>query len=267
MYHVELKKNIRHIMSLFYCLGLWHRDDDVSIIRKTIKLFPPIYYSFFTVSLLNGAITTDDKDESIFLALIAIISVTLLVKLYFITWRQKEIFEMLNGCGVFTVEDDEDFNIVEKTLKKIETFYNILFAGTSIFGFSISLWPFLGISQKPFLNVAPNLDLKNNRIAFWVVNAFLGTEVCFACISSVFSAVVGLLLIACALRYEVLGNEIIRIGVIKTEGKMTQSSKKKRSNIFLRELIAKIDSHRQIRKYYTEDLIQNQQFDIFSLDK
>lgn len=254
MYRVELKKIINFMMSLFYCLGMWHRGDEATVRETGIKLFLSFYYLLFPMLLMAGAIFSYDNDESIYLTQASIMSAVISIKAFFIIWNKKLILEMLNQCGVYTVENRGDFNLVKNTLQKFDKLIVALLVVLSVSGLIVSGYPFLGSERNLFLNIAFPLDWKNNEIAYWLVNAFMFTELFLTFIVFLSSVIIWYLMLNCALRYKILGNQIRNMGVIKTVeigAKKRKISEKEKQIIFLRDLIAAIDTHQQIREYCT----------------
>lgn len=260
MYRVELKNILNRTMSLFYYLKLWHRDDETTIGVTIIKSLYCIYHLLFPISLMAGAITNDDTDESILLAEISINCSVMSVKVLHIIWKKKEILEMLNRCCVYIVGDQGEFTLVNSTLRKFEKFIVILLVVLNVTGIFITVVsPCLGSERKLFLNVAFPLDWKNDRISYWIVNAFLFTEVFFSTLTFSFSVIIWYLLINCDLRYKIVGNQLRNMGRIKTEDITVENKHKtldkEKKNIFCRDLIAVIDSYQQMREYLAVKIV------------
>lgn len=96
------------------------------------------------------------------------------------------------------------------------------------------------------MNVAFPLDWKNNEIAYWMANAFFFTEITLTILSVLFSVIIRSLLISSSLRYEILGCQIRNMG---TTNKMPKKRKTLQvENLFLKDLIAAINSHQHTEK-------------------
>lgn len=254
MYRVELKKVIKHLMALFYYLGVWHRGNDATVRETRIKLFYSFIYVLWPTSLMAGAIISDDRDDAIFLSQSSIMSTILSVIGFFLIWKKNQIIEMLNECCVYTVEDRNDFNQVDNLLQKFERLIVAFVFATTFTTVSVIGWPFLCDEKQLFFNIAFPLDWKNNEIAYWIVNAYVLTAG-ILCITAFFvSVLIWYAMINCALRYKVLGNQIRNMGAVKmvvVEGNERNISEKEKQNIFQRDLIAAIETHQQIREYET----------------
>lgn len=61
---------------------------------------------------MGGAIVSDNRDEAIFLAETTIATTVLSLKLFYITWRKEQILEILTSAGVYSIEDRDEFTLV-----------------------------------------------------------------------------------------------------------------------------------------------------------
>lgn len=245
-----IKKLINHMMSLFYFLGLWHRDDEPTVRETMVKLFFSIYYFLFPMSVMGGGILTDDKNESVFLVEISIISAVMSVKVLYIIWKKDAIYKILNQCGVFTVEDNEDFKLVNDTLDTFEKIIETIFAIVVVAALFITVI-FPCLVGKPLFNIAFPLDWKRNKFAYWLVNTFLFTEVFLYIITLMFSVIIWYLLLTCTLKYQILGNRMRNLGTQTTSEATGNSSRISvtEKKLFTRNLIAAVISYHQIREY------------------
>lgn len=252
MYRVELSKTVIHLMSIFYFLGVWHRQDAATANQTVVKLFFLIYYSLFPISLIAGAITSVDIADSILLIECFIITVVMAVKFLFIIWKKKQIIEILNRCGTLAIDNPEDFNRVNNTLNRFEKFTIVLLVVSTLFTIFVSfIFLCLGGERKIFFNVAFPLDWKNDLFAYWIVNIFTFTETMFCVVTLFFSVIMWYSLINCTLMYEVLGNRIKNI-CSNANGKRINANKSKplemEKRIFIQDLTSTIDSFQYIRE-------------------
>lgn len=251
MHSVEIHKIIGQIISLFYRCGLWHREDTATPIAVRTKLLYCIYHSLFPISVMVGAITSDNHDESVMLADAAIVIAVLTVKLWILVWKQKEIVELLNRICIFSTRDHEIFNSVNTKLSKFSNFATVMLVFINIGIICICSVPFIGTENTLYMNIAFPLDWKNNQIAFWIANAFIFTEMYLSLIIVMFSVTIWYLVFCCSLRYEVLGNEIRNMG--HRENMMKISSKEKQK-LFLNDLKKSIDVHLCLKEYNQMEL-------------
>lgn len=253
MYRVEVHKTINQFMELFYRLGFWHCGDDPTVKETRMKQFYSIYYFLFPISLMAGAIKSDNKNESIFLVEIAILAAVMSVKMFYIIWNKREIIDLLHTIGIYSIEDHKDFGLVNHKLKSFMKFVTVLLCGIFICGACVVLVvPFLGNEKKLYFNVGFPLDYKNNEVAYWVAFTFFSTEIILSDIAFLFTIMIWYLMLNCGLKYEILGNQMQNMGVIKTvapTGNKRIISDSEKQNLFQRDLMVAITCHQDIRKY------------------
>lgn len=253
MYVVQLDKGMNLLIKFFYLIGFWHHNNDPTLTQIIVKIFYSVYYLLFPISLISGAIKSDNSAESVSLLAIALSNVTLVVKIYYIIWRKKEILEMLNRIGVYFVDDHETFTQINVKLKIFMKF-------CTAFAFSAALAAFcsimahvgyLGRERKLFFNIGFPFDYKSSEVAFWLALAFNSTEEIVAIFIIFFSTVIWYLMIHCAIQYEVLGKKLRTMGVMKTDEKAVfklKASEVEKRNLFSQNLMSGIESFRQIRE-------------------
>lgn len=249
MYSVEVPKAINLIFESLYRLGLWHRQDPPTAKGTRIKLFYSIYYFFFPATLFTAALTTDDKDEFIFLLQVGTAAVVLFLKLFYLTWSKREILQLTNRIGVYSLEDCEQFALANKKLQSLNKMTKILIL--IIYSTDIScafILPFIGSKKTLFVNIAFPLDWRNDELAFWVAFVFLTLEIFISCVAFLLSVLSWYLMISCALRYQILGLQIINLGVRRTSNKLT-TSRTMKEKLFRQDLITAIHSYADIKEY------------------
>lgn len=252
MYCVKVPNGINNICTLFYRICLWYSEDESTLRETRVKLFYPIYHLLFPISLMAGAITSDNKDESIYLAEFSIAVAVLSMKLLYVIWNKKQILEILTCIGVYSVENCKEFTLVNDKLKKFMKFVGVLMVIMCVSGYFSVLVPIFRSDKKFFLKNGFHLDWKNNKIAFWIATAFYFTESNLCIVAILFSVLIWYVMVSCALRYEILGSQIRDMGVIRTSEatvKKRKVSEGERHNLFLRHLIEAIDFHQDTRGY------------------
>lgn len=243
---VELDSKINLMISLFYKLGLWyHRDDEGTVKGRPIKLFYSIYHALFPISLIGGAFVTDDNDESIALAEAGIMTAVIYVKLFFIIWKEDEIRQLLNEICVYRIADHKEFTAVNEKLQNFVKFLTA-FSVTNCCSASCAaaIVPFIGSEKSIFFNIYFPLDYKNDEISFWIAFVFIFVQFALAMIGILFSIVMWYLLMNCALRYGILGRQIINMGANKTIDSVRAGKDR-----FEEDLIAVIATHEHTKRY------------------
>ncbi|XP_037026086.1 odorant receptor 94a-like [Bradysia coprophila] len=251
MHSIQIHKVIQLMISFFCLIGVWHRGDKPTVKEFRIKLFYTFYYPLLALSLAVGAIKNDKEDQSIFLAEVAIEVAVLTTKLWLLIWKQNEILYLLSRVCVISIRSDDDWNLLNAKLRGFMNFV-LVFLILSVAGSSGSLiLSFRGSEKTFFLKIAFPMDYQNNEIAFWFATIFLSTEMALTVVVDIFTTIIWYLLLMCSLRYQVLGNELKNLGIIKknAEGKMT---KKHMQNKYFGDLKASIDDHLHIRGLASE---------------
>lgn len=253
MYCIELQDGIYKAMDGYSRLGFWHRVDGATVEKTRIKIFYSIYILFLPISLMAGAIASDSKDDAMLLAVTAIISTVMVVRLYCLMWRQNEIYDLLLRIGVYSVKDEDVFTNVDKKLKMFMKLNTYFFCYSCFMAFCVNLIaPFIGSDNNLFFNIGFPLDYKNNDFAYWIAILFLTTETSLTAAAVLFSIVIWYLLFNCGLRYQVLGSELENMGVkriLDATVKKRKISVVENRNLFNRDLIDGIESHKDINKY------------------
>lgn len=248
MHSVGIHKGIAHLISYYYRIGFWHRGDEPTAKELRIKCFYCIYYLLFLLSLVVGAIKSDNYDDMIFLSEVSVVVVVLSVKMWFFIFKQKQIIEMLNRICVFSIRQQHDFTSVDEKLRKfmkLVTAFAILLNVSGVFAGILP--PLLGSEKNLFFKIAFPLNWKENEVAYWIAVTFTFTEVYLSLITVSFTIIIWYLMTNCSLRYEVLGNEIRNMGQINKENKRKISDKEKQ-DLYLHDLKASIDDHLHIRE-------------------
>lgn len=253
MFEIQVQKVINLLISLFYRIGLWQRGDEATAWGTRLKIFYSIYYSLFPISLMAGALSSDNKDEFVFAVEVSLISTVLLVKILYIIWRKQQILDILCEICVFSVQDEDEFKLANDKMKrfvKIINFFCFLVI-LNLIGATFVI-PFISSEKSFFFNFGFPFDWKNNEIAYWVVFTFNCTELILTACVCFFAAFIWYLIVNCALRYEILGCQIKKIGIITTNERTVNKGKNReqeKQKLFLLNLVTAIESQKRIMKY------------------
>lgn len=179
----------------------------------------------------------------------AIVASIMTVKLCYLIWRKNEILEILNNIGVYSIQDREEFNLVNDKLKKFMKFAFVLIVTVCTGWFFALVVPIFRSDRELFLKIGFPLELKNNEIAFWIATGFIFGAAILSMIAIFISVVIWYLMISCALRYEILGIRIRNMGTSEAILEQPNISDVEKHKIYLEDLTAAIESHQQTRKY------------------
>lgn len=252
MYVVELENGMSRLIKLFFAIGFWHRGDNPTLTQIVINTFYCVYYLFFPISLIAGAITNENSAESVSLLAIALSNVTLVVKIYHIIWRKKDILQMMNRNCIYTVDDQETFILIDNKLKSLMKFFTVFAFSAAMAAFCsiIAHIGYLGRERQLFFKIGFPFDYKTNEIAFWLALAFNSTEEIVAVLIIFFSTIVWYLMVHCAFKYEILGHKLRTLGLLKRDSTAVFQYKRRaeKEEQFLRNLIFGIHFYREVRE-------------------
>nr|QGW45386.1 odorant receptor 13 [Bradysia odoriphaga] len=250
MHTIGIHKVMKQLISLFYWMGIWYRGDVPTVRETRIRTFYFCYFLLTNASVIIGAITSENIDESIFLVSEAILSVILSVKLWILIWKQKEILELLDRICVFSIRYDEDVAFFNKKLGKLMKFVVAFLLGAFVICMAtIIVTPCF--TRQFLVDIAFPLDYKNNDVAFWIQYVFLVTEMGLVSISVAVTPIIWYLMYNCSLRYEVLGKEVERMGRSIDNGKK-KKSKKEKHQVFFQDLRVAIDTQLHLKELIDE---------------
>lgn len=253
MFQVEIHQYIEIIISIFHRFDVWSSEDEETIGKLRIKIFYSVYYIFSIISMMAGAITSDNKGDSIFLIESSLVMTVLFVKLLCLIWQKQKIIELLNQICSYSVKDQDEFTLVINKLKYLMNFVALFYSSAIVSSVCALLVPGLfGSERKLFFSIGFPLDWRNNDFAYWLTVAFLSSEFSFTIFSWLFTGMIWYLLANCSLRYRILGKQIKDMGKVapvdETTNKMEVSNIEK-DNIYLRDLLVTIKSYNYLNEY------------------
>lgn len=249
MYRVEIYIRIKRIITVFQYLRWWNFDEETTGLRL-LKSFLFLYYASCPVSLLAGAVITEDREESVSLTAVGISVAVHAVRLFYIIYRRSYIL-MFIQVGSFSIEEEKEFNRVNK---KLENF--VKFAQYFLFLILISLFLLIftfareGRLIKGF-NIGFPLDYKNSRTAFWIAFTYLAVQAVYCVVICLLNVTIWYLMFIFSIKYQVLGNQVSRLGKslemeTETKRKKKNLSEEQKMIFFHRDLIGVIESHKKI---------------------
>lgn len=256
MQTVDSNTVINQIISSFYRIGFWHKGNEATAIETGLKLFYCFYYSLFLMSLIPGSFNFMfvTYDELMVLFAVAVAVSIQLFSLCFLILKQNQILEMFHQIRVYAIESQDGFFLVTGKLKRFIRNANILISLILIAAIYCSvLVPIYSRERKLLFNIDFPFVYWEEDSAYWVANIFIFTEICLTINIFMFSILICYLTLNCALRYEVLGFQIQKIGQNETTEFVsnlyrTDWDNQENHEMFHRDLTLAIESHQQIRK-------------------
>ena len=118
MHSTRIHRVIDQLISYYRRIGIWHGEDTATVRQFRLKSICCIYYPFLFMSLSIGGITQETLDESIFTVEVSIDVLVVMVKMWILLWKQKEIIRLLNRICVFSIRNDEELAFFNEKVAK-----------------------------------------------------------------------------------------------------------------------------------------------------
>lgn len=251
MYEIKPHPVIGHVITSLTLFGMWHRDDESVYLAIAKKVIYTIILVAFFASLGTGAFLAEDMNESISLSAAAVCTALMVVKLFYVLSKQKEVQEFLNDICVHSVTDVEEFDEITVQLNNFGKFgyANVCSMFVSIFLIiALSLAFFPSEKQLP-LNIGFPLDWKRSVWEYWVAHTFVIISLVTAMVVTFFTIIYWNIMYNCSIKYKILGNKFRRFGSdsMNTEKNMLSTVEKRR--LIVADLINLIKTHRRIQEY------------------
>lgn len=243
MYSIEVHKTVNRMISVFYFFGLWQHDN-VSFRSLCLRIWYLVVYGCTVLAIALGSLTTDNESEMVFLAVMAIVGFVLEFRLYFFLWKKEDILGFIGKMGVHSIKDEEKFNQVNDRINiflKWVSYFEVMLA-TTVVTMTVSALPLFSTGRKLPLNYYFPFEWKDDAFLYFGAYVFVTCGLWLSSFFTFFNAIIWYMMLSCAIKYEILGNEFKNIGVdseVAIDGKQ---------DIFLLELIDLIKKHKQLRE-------------------
>lgn len=239
MYKVELLDTVKKLISLFYVLGFW--DNKNNSFRQ---LFHFTYFGSVLLTIAVGALTTDDKDDSIFLTVISIIFLVHASRYAYIIFNKNEFLMLIYQTSAHRTNDYNQFIEINNKLKYFRQFSTCLFVMCTVgLGF-IAVLPFISSNNVLVFNYGLPSHLKQSQLVFYVIHVYVVIGFVYALILFSITTIVWYVMMNCSIQYEILGNELKNIGAT---GKI-KVSKDEQEKLIIQRTIEAISTHRKTNK-------------------
>ncbi|XP_037040042.1 odorant receptor 94b-like [Bradysia coprophila] len=211
MHHIQVHTIINQILSVFYRIGFWNREDEKSPIKLRIKWFYLIYHFMVVVSAVTGSLHNENKDDRILLIETAVVNAVLTAKLWLTMWKQRQIFELLEQICTFTVRDREAFVFVNEKLKQFSNVTKLFIWIVAVLATFEVIAPFVG-EKNLFFKIALPFDWRKNDLNYLLANAYICSAIILSCFCVLNTILLWYIMFNCSLRYQVLGIHITKMG-------------------------------------------------------
>ncbi len=210
-------------------------------------------------SLLSGAYLSSDHEESVFLLAVGIGNFVQVFRMFKLISGKSLILDFLHDLSSHSISDNQEFVRVNKKLKN---FVNLSLGFALVGAVAVSCTAFVPLfSNEKILvfKIAFPLDWKNDSFSFWITHLFVVCGSLYGFISVLFVIILWYLMFNCTIKYEILGNQLRRMGLIKDGQKSEIQSVLKRKakkskvdgqQLYHKDLIEAVKSHKNIKRYY-----------------
>lgn len=257
MYKIEMNNLISQILQSFYRLGLWDSSDRTTFSEFGRKLFHCLYMLCFFASLVAAAYLSNDNEDTVYNLAIAVANFLEVFRLFKIICGKNSIVAFLQCLSCHSTSDSKEFVLINKKIKLFARFARcvILFV-TFAFAFGMIL-PVVLQQKILVFNVAVPLNWKNSIFSYLISHAFVLGGCFYGGFSMSISIIIWYLMVNCSIKYEVLGNQLRKLGVendsketkLNTVEKQVKISEKEKQKMYLKDLIEAIKTHRNINRY------------------
>lgn len=242
MYKIEMPAIIQHAIMIFIQLRMWSIKDGTTFRRSGPELFYFIYFVSFTMSVVLRALTTDDKDECVFLTVVTIICVVQSYRLWCILRKRSVIFALVHKIGTHYINDRKVFILVDKQIKMLTKFTQF-FMIVAFAAFMFALIEPIANEKRLFLNIAFPFDRSNSETVFWIEFLFIACGMFLSVVGCLFTIIIWYLMQSLVLKYNVLGKQLENMG-----GNLSKAGQQK---CYLQDFITAIKTYEQINGYST----------------
>lgn len=223
-------------------VGMWRENETFP--RKLLRICTHSLLSLsYSVSLIVGAVQSDDKKETIYLGVCGLTAGVNTIKLTYILWKTEEIFGFLSKIAEYSIEDVEEFDKISNRLRKFINFVVIflfnLFSGAAF----LFIFPIFSSEIVLPFNVAFPLDWRKGGFTYWIAYFYVMSVSIHAIFAAVFIVIVWYLMLNSSLQYQLLGNQFKMLG----HRKLNVSQAENQSH-YRHSLIALIKTHRHIKE-------------------
>ncbi|XP_037034325.1 putative odorant receptor 71a [Bradysia coprophila] len=251
MFTIQVEKTIQLIKQIFYLMGIWQRDEESNYRKMGKKLFYSFLGTFYPIFFTANAFLCDNLVEAVFSVQISITATIGYVKILYVLFEKHEILAFLRDpIVVHSIENREEY---EETVKKIKKFMNFVrLYCLAIFATA----PVLIVIALPIFSSDRGLPLfisfswNHSEIIYWFAYLFVSLSCFLYVIMNLMTILIWYIMLNYSIEYELLGNKLRKLGVIKkTVSKTTKKQKQfkltQRSG-FAEDLIVFVKAHRNL---------------------
>lgn len=247
MYRIDVPDTIHRLIAVFHRLGFFSNGNEPNLCERGKQFFYLVSYLCFMLSVAKGACITTDRDESIYLTVIAIIASVEIYRLGYILLKKNEIIFFVHLAGTHCTDDENEYiqisNQLKLLMKFVQYFMVMIVAAVA---FTTIVFPVVNMHEKRlFFNIALPLDYSNSEIGLWMGFALITVGMIETMVGSFFATIPWYLLQGFVFKYKLLGIQIRNLGVSQAKG----VSIAERQKAYLDDLNAVIQTYENVNGY------------------
>lgn len=252
-YTIQPHRIIGQIIEILKFAGMWGTDSRPVFIDVLTKVFHFSLSTLFFVALIVASLSSANRNESLYLAAVAVSAAVHSVKLVYVLGKKDQLLTFLKNVCYHSVRDSKHFGMVEQRINSFAKFGFIflVLVTVGILGFYILTLPIFSSDTDDVnlpLRVAFPLDWKNNRINYWIAHLFVIGAISTDAIVISFSVVCWYTLFNCSLKYKILGNQLRALGRWTDDTVVSNLSPNEREELFSQNFAELVTAHRNIRE-------------------
>ncbi len=247
MYNTDIPDIIIRITESFYWLRVWSRNERTACFGTAIKVFHFAFFLSFLTSVIGGAFLSSDTHEFIFLADLTILLVVHAVRMFYIIWKKNDILTLIHQIGSHYANEFGELVSFTKKLKMFDKFAKTFVLICIIEVLFALIFPVVS-SQKILLNIA--FPWKTGATTFWITHSFIAIGCAYSILWFLLSVIIWYLMINLSSKYQLLGNQLRNMGVIKTKQIIDGSTQSEtlQEELFLKTLVEAVRTHQKINR-------------------
>ncbi len=228
MYKIELNQTLCRIVEIFYYMGIWDKDNKPTFPKFLKNFFQALIIALFAIFLATNALLCDDKNESIFVGQVVVLTTVILVKCLYLILKKQDILAFLyDPIMSHSTEDRKQHN---QSHQKIDKFMK--FTHFYLFMLIVPLILTIGI-KLPIISSDKGLPMfisfswNNSEIIYWLAFVFVSLSMVLCVTINLLSILIWYIMLNYSIEYEHLGSKIRNLGwEIKVDIKKKVNKKK-----------------------------------------
>lgn len=232
---VKVKKLIQEFERTVYFIGLWPNENS-SIYFKMYGIFVfCAFYLPYVIAAAIGAVVTKIFAERIFLVMCTTSGSCLILKIIHFYRKREDIRKVLDEMNDYTIHDQMQYDQINGKIEKFSKFKSFVFRVVyGVVGLQLVV-PLILQEKVLLIKIWVPIDWSHSNAAYWIINVYSVICIALYAVAIEFSVIVWYLMLNFALKYEMLGCQLMNLG---NNGGC--------SSRFKTDLINCIESHLQI---------------------